>query len=144
MWDSSHTLTHHTINQIGTSHGTFLLFLITSLNFLFSVTVGRSFRLVEPRFPHKAKALEKKPTKLGNVLTILNLRSGNMGTGEPFFSSSQPLSIPSSRWLWVEVSNLLKNCKNIFINSSVLIHSLRESSILWFMYQFNIKIFDMP
>ena len=107
MWDSSHTLTHHTINQIGTSQGTFLLFLIASLNFLFSVTVDRSFRPVEPRFPHKAKALKQKPTKLGNVLTILNLRSGNMGTGESFFSSSRPLSIPSFRWLWVEVSNLL-------------------------------------
>ena len=30
-----------------------------------------------------------------------------MGTGEPSFFSSQPLSISSSRWLWVEISYLL-------------------------------------
>ena len=29
-----------------------------------------------------------------------------MGTKEPSFSSSQPLSISSSHWLWVEVSDL--------------------------------------
>ena len=35
--------------------GTFPLFLTTSLNFLLRVTVGRSFRPVEPRFPHRAE-----------------------------------------------------------------------------------------
>ena len=87
--------------------GTFHLFLKTSLNFLFLVTVGRSFRPVEPRFPHRAKIWEQKPTKLGNILTILILRGGNMGTGEPSLSSSQPLSFSSSQWLWVEVIDLL-------------------------------------
>ena len=58
-------------------------------------------------FPHRAETWEQKPTKLGNILTILNLGGENMGTGEPSLSSSQPLSIPSSRWLWVEISDLL-------------------------------------
>ena len=61
--------------------GTFPLFLTTSLNFLFSVTVDRNFRPVKPHFPHKAETWEQKPTKLGNILTILNIRGGNMGTG---------------------------------------------------------------
>ena len=80
---------------------------MTSLNFLLRVTVGQSFRPVEPRFPHRAETWEQKPTELGNILTILNLRGGNMSIGEPSLSSSQPLSISSSGWLWVEVSNLL-------------------------------------
>ena len=92
--------------------GTFPLFLTTSLNFLLRVTVGRSFRPVEPRFPHRAETWEQKPTELGNILTIPNLRGGNMGIGEPSLSSSQPLSISSSGWLWVEISDLL--CFYIF------------------------------
>ena len=32
-----------------------------------------------------------------------------MGIGEPSFSSSQPLSISSSRWLWVEILDLLNH-----------------------------------
>ena len=32
-----------------------------------------------------------------------------MGTGKPSLSSSQPLSISSSRWLWVEVLDLLNH-----------------------------------
>ena len=58
-------------------------------------------------FPIKLKLESKQPTEPGNVLTILNFRGGNMGTGEPSFSSWQPLSFSSSRWLWVEVSDLL-------------------------------------
>ena len=80
---------------------------MNSLNFLLWVTVGRSFRPVESCFPHKAETWEQKPTNLGNILTIPNLRSGNMGIGEPSLSSSQSLSISSSGWLWVEVSDLL-------------------------------------
>ena len=87
--------------------GTYPIFLTTSLNFLFSLTVGRSFRLVEPCFPHTIETWEQKPTEPGNILTISNLRDGNMGTEEPSLSSSQPLSISSSPWLWVEVSGLL-------------------------------------
>ena len=87
--------------------GTFPLFLTTSLNFLLQVTVGWNFKPVEPRFPHRAETWEQKPTELGNILTILNLRDGNMGIGEPSLSSSQPLSISSSGWLWVEISDLL-------------------------------------
>ena len=34
---------------------------------------------------------------------------GNMGTREPSLSSLQPLSISSSWWLWVEVSDLLNH-----------------------------------
>ena len=71
------------------------------------MTVGWNFRPVEPRFPHKIETWEQKPTEPGNVLTILNFRGGNMGTGEPSLSFSQPLSFSSSRWLWVEVSDLL-------------------------------------
>ena len=32
-----------------------------------------------------------------------------MGIGEPSFSSSQPLSISSSRWLWVKILDLLNH-----------------------------------
>ena len=80
---------------------------MTSLKFLLRVTVGRNFRPVEPRFPHKTEIWEQKPTELGNILTISNLRGGNMGIGEPFLSSSQPLSISPSEWLLVKVSDLL-------------------------------------
>ena len=52
---------------------------------------------------------EQKPIQPVNNLTILNLRGGNMGRGEPSFSSSRPPSISSSVWLWVEVSDLLKH-----------------------------------
>ena len=69
--------------------------------------MSRSFRPVEPRFPHRAETWEQKPTELGNILTIPNFRGGNMGIGEPSLSSSQPLSISPSEWLWVEVSDLL-------------------------------------
>ena len=89
--------------------GTFLLFLTTSLNFLFSVTVGWSFRLVEPRSTHRPETSEQKPIQPVNILTILSLRGGNMGTGEPSLSFSQPLSISSSRWLWVEILDLLNH-----------------------------------
>ena len=87
--------------------GTFPLFLTTSLNFLFSLIVGQSFRPVELHISYRAETWEQKPTEPGNILTILNLRGGNMGTGEPSFSSSRPPSISFSWWLWVEVSNLL-------------------------------------
>ena len=82
---------------------------MTSLNFLLRVTVGWSFKPVEPRFPHIAETWEQKPTELGNILTIPNFKGENMGIGEPSLSSSQPLSISSSGWLWVEVSNLLNH-----------------------------------
>ena len=69
--------------------------------------MGRSFRPIEPHFPHRAETWEQKPTELGNILTIPNLRGGNMGIREPSLSSSPPRSISSSGWLWVEVSDLL-------------------------------------
>ena len=69
--------------------------------------MGQNFRPVEPRFPHKIETREQKPTEPRNILTILNLRCGNMGTGEPSLSSSQPLSFSSSQWLWIEISDLL-------------------------------------
>ena len=70
-------------------------------------------------FPIKLKLESKKPTEPGNVLTILNFRGGNMGTGEPSFSSWQPLSFSSSRWLWVEVSDLLcfHTCSTLLLSS---------------------------
>ena len=71
------------------------------------MTVSWNFRSIEPCFPHKTETWEQKPIEPGNVLTTLNFRGGNMGTGEPSLSSSQPLSFFSSRWLWVEVSDLL-------------------------------------
>ena len=80
---------------------------MTSLKFLLRVIVGRGFRPVEPRFPHRAETWEQKPVELGNILTILNLRGRNMGIGEPSLSSSQPFSISSSGWLWVKVLDLL-------------------------------------
>ena len=86
---------------------TFPLFLTTSLNFLIRVTMGQSFKPIESRFSHRAETWEQKPTELGNILTIPNLKGGNMGIGEPSLSSSQPPSISSSRWLWVKVSDLL-------------------------------------
>ena len=86
---------------------TFPLFLTTSLNFLLRVTVGRSCKPIEPCFPHRAETWEQNPTESGNILTILNLRGGNMGIGESSISSSQPFSIFFSRWLQVEVSDLL-------------------------------------
>ena len=60
------------------------------------MTVGQSFKPVEPRLPHRAETLEQKPTETRNILTILNLRGENMGTGEPSLSSSQPLLISYS------------------------------------------------
>ena len=86
--------------------GTFPLFLTTSFNSLFSVTVGRNFDLLNYIFP-RAETWEQKLTESENILTILNLRGGNMGTGEPSLSSSQSFSIPSSQWLQVEVLGLL-------------------------------------
>ena len=87
--------------------GTFPYFLTTFLNFFFCVTVSQSFRPVKPCFPYRAETWEQKPTEPRDILTILNLRGGNMGTGEPSLSSSWPPSISSFVWLWVEVSNLL-------------------------------------
>ena len=104
--------------------GTFPLFLTTSLDFLFWVTVGWTFRPVESHFPHRAETWEQKRTELGNIFTILNLRSGNMGTGEPSLFSSQPPLISSSMWLWVEISDLL--CFYTFSALSLL--------TLWFSF----------
>ena len=69
--------------------------------------MGRNFRPIKPRFPYRAETWEQKPTEPRDILTILNLRGGNMGIGEPSLSSSQPSSFSSSVWLWVEVSDLL-------------------------------------
>ena len=69
--------------------------------------MGRSFRPIDTRFPYRAETWEQKPTDLGNILTISNLKGGNIGIGEPSLSSSQPLSISPFGRLWVEVSNLL-------------------------------------
>ena len=60
-------------------------------------------------FPIELKLENKNPLSQETYLTIPNLRGGNMGIGEPFLSSSQPLSISSSRWLWVEVLELLNH-----------------------------------
>ena len=48
-----------------------------------------------------------KPIQPDNIIAILKHRGGNMGTGEPSLSSSQPFSFSSSPWLWVDLSNLL-------------------------------------
>ena len=58
-------------------------------------------------FPHKAETLEQKPIQPVTTITILKFRGGNKDTGESSLFSSQPLSIFSSRKLWVEVSDLL-------------------------------------
>ena len=58
-------------------------------------------------FPIELKLESKNPLSQETYLTISNLRGGNIGTGEPSLSSSWPISISSSGWLWVEVSNLL-------------------------------------
>ena len=57
-------------------------------------------------FPHRVETWDQKPIQPTNILTILQFGGGNMGTGESSHSSSQPLSISSSCWLWFEVSNL--------------------------------------
>ena len=44
-------------------------------------------------FPHKVETWDPKPIQPANILTIMNLRSGNVGTGKPSLSSSQSLSI---------------------------------------------------
>ena len=51
-----------------------------------------------------------------------------MGTGEPSLSSSQPLSISSSRWLWVEVPDLL--CFYVF--SALLLSPFSQLTFLQF------------
>ena len=58
-------------------------------------------------FPHRAETWDQKPIQPTNFLIILKHRGRNMGTREPSLSSSQLLSISSSRWLWVKISNLL-------------------------------------
>ena len=63
----------------------------------------------QPLSIHMPETSEQKPIQLVNNLTILMLEGGNMGTGESSLSSSQPLSISSSHWLWVEVSDLLNH-----------------------------------
>ena len=68
----------------------------------------------EPHFTHIAATLEQKLIQSTNILTILKLRDENTSTGEPSLSSSQPLSISSSRWLWVKVLDLL--CFYAFFN----------------------------
>ena len=61
----------------------------------------------KPRFPLKVETLEQNPIQLANILVIIKLGGGNMGTVQPSLSSSQILSIPSSFLLWVEISDLL-------------------------------------
>ena len=87
------------------------------LIFLFCVTAGRSFRPVKPRFSYRAETWEQKPTEPRDILTILNLKGGNMGTEEPSLSSTRPSSV-SSVWLWVEVLDLL--CFYVFFALSLL------------------------
>ena len=72
----------------------------------------------QPRFTHITETLEQKLIQPANILTIPKLGSGNMGTWEPSLSSLQPLSIFSSHWLWVEVSNLL--CFYVFFSIFVV------------------------
>ena len=62
---------------------------------------------LNPVFPIELKLESKNPLSQETYHTIPNLRDGNMGTRVPSLSSSQPLSISSSKWLWVEVSDLL-------------------------------------
>ena len=63
----------------------------------------------QPRSIHMPETSEQKPIQLVNNLTIPMLEGGNMGTGESSLSSSQPLLISSSHWLWVEVLDLLNH-----------------------------------
>ena len=60
-------------------------------------------------FTHRPETSEQNSIYPVNNLTIPNLRGENMGIGEPSLSSSQPLSIFSSEWLWVEVWDLLNH-----------------------------------
>ena len=82
--------------------GTFPLFLTTSLNFLFSLTVSWSFRIFLYFFCTFVKSIQPV-----NILAILKHRGGNLRIGESSLFSSQPLLISSSCWIWVEVSDLL-------------------------------------
>ena len=88
--------------------GTFPLFLTTSLNFLFSLTMDRSFRPIEPRFPHRVETSHKRKNPLSQeTFSQFRTLGVEIWVQEPSLSSSQPLPISSSRWLWVEVLDLL-------------------------------------
>ena len=58
-------------------------------------------------FPIELKLESKNPLSQETFSQFWILVGGNMDTWEPSLSSSQPLSIPSSWWLWVEISDLL-------------------------------------
>ena len=103
-FESKNPLSQETFSQFWTLWVEIWLFLTTSLNFLFSLIVGQSFRPVMFLYFFCTFVKFIQPI---NILAILKYRSGNMGTWEPSLSSSQPLSISSSCWLWVEVSGLL-------------------------------------
>ena len=92
-----------------------ITFLIHTLGFkAFSIDQKQSLRAPQVQYKRPQSDSKSKnhvlPTYLklqSKSLFIPKLGGGNMGTGEPSLSSSQSLSISSSWWLWVEVSNLL-------------------------------------
>lgn len=55
----------------------------------------------------KAETLEQKFIQTANILKILNSGGRNMDTRELSLSSLQLFSISFSRWLWVELFDLL-------------------------------------
>ena len=57
--------------------------------------------------PIELRLESKNPLSQETFSKFWILGGGSMDTGEPSLSSSQPFSIPSSRWLWVEISDLL-------------------------------------
>ena len=78
--------------------------------------------------PHRAETLEQKLIQLVNTLTILKLRGGNMGTREPFLSSSQLLSIP-----------LLADCGLKFRTCMHFLHFL----VFW-LWHFDFSLVKVP
>ena len=94
-----------------------------------------SFRSVKPRFSHRAETWKQKPIELENILTILNLRGGNMGTGEPSFSSSQPLNFFFSVTVGQNLRPVIFLCFFCTFVISILILSCQSNiSLLFIIY----------
>ena len=62
----------------------------------------KSHKRDQPRFTLRDETLKQKPIQPANILIFLKSGGRNMDTGKLSISSSQSLSISSSRWLWVE------------------------------------------
>ena len=62
----------------------------------------KSHKRDQPRFTLRDETLKQKPIQPANILIFLKSGGRNMDTGKLSLSSSQSLSISSSRWLWVE------------------------------------------